>query len=175
MKKILIVIVIVFLGVGALFIGQNLLASSSDQRADAPRALATQKLDKELSFPIKDKEGKEVGKVKYLIQSIEKYDTVIVKGQKARAIKGRMFLVVNLKLTNTYGKSVDITTSDFLRLTVNDGKEKLAPDIHNDPVKVQGDSVKTTRAGFAINDTDKKIKLLFGELNGKKQEIEIKL
>jgi hypothetical protein len=53
--------------------------------------------------------------------------------------------------------------------------ELLAPDIHNDPVEVQAISTKPTRVGFPINDTDKKLTLFIGEINGQKDKVELGL
>jgi hypothetical protein len=102
-------------------------------------------------------------------------DEIIVKGKQATAIKGRTFLIVNLKITNDFDKTITINTRDYVRLTVNKNSEKLAPDIHNDPVEIQADSTKYTRVGFPIDDTDKDLTLTVGEINGPKQTIKLNL
>ena len=68
-----------------------------------------------------------------------------------------------------------MNTRDYVRLTVNNGSEWLAPDIHNDPVEIQAISTKYTRIGFPISDTDKKLKLQIGEINGDKEIVDLKL
>lgn len=179
MKKrnfIIFLIIIFFFLAGSFYLGFTLTRANSigEIKIDAPKAKAAQKLNKELSFPIKNAEGEEVAKVRYQIESAELYDTIIVKGQRARAVKGRTFLVINLKITNGFNQGIEINTRDYLRLSTNDGKEKLAADIHNDPLKVQAESTKPTRIGFAINESEKNVILYFGELNAdKKQEIKI--
>ena len=80
-----------------------------------------------------------------------------------------------MKITNNYDKSVQIPTRDYIRLMVNGSDEKLAPDIHNDPVEIQAISTKYTRVGFPINETDKDLILQVGEIAGKKQTVKLNL
>ena len=153
--------------------GQNTLGVT-DERPDATEAKKTINLNKALQFPIRnEKREKEVSKFSYEITSAELYDSIIVKGQRARAVKGRVFLIFNLKITNSNDQAVEINTRDFLRISVNNKKELIAPDIHNDPVQTQAISTKYTRVGVAINESDKNIKLQVGEITGKKQTLEI--
>lgn len=152
--------------------GQNTLGVV-DERPDATEAKKTINLNKVLQFPIRNEKGKEVSKFSYEITSAELYDSIIVKGQRARAVKGRVFLIFNLKITNSNDQAVEINTRDFLRISVNNKQELIAPDIHNDPVQTQAISTKYTRVGVAISESDKNIKLQVGEITGKKQTVEI--
>lgn len=138
-------------------------------------AKAREELNKELSFPIYDAGGKEVSKIKYVIQSAELRDELIVKGQRARSVQGRTFLILNLKLTNDFNQSITINTKDYVRLSVNGKDEWVAPEIHNDPVEVQAISTKSTRVGYAVNNSDKNLRLKVGEINGSKEEIKLSL
>lgn len=143
------------------------------QRVLLNDAKSQEVLNKKFEFPIRDANGKEVTKIVYLIQNAELRDQIVVKGQRADAIAGRMFLILNLKLTNDYTKTIALSTRDFVRLSVNGSKEKMAFDIHNDPVEVLAGSVKVTRLATAINTTDKDITLLVGEISGPKQTIKL--
>lgn len=147
--------------------------SNSDKPA-APAIISKQVLNKEFNFPIKDNNNKEISKIKYLIQSASLQDEILVKGQRARAIQGRTFLILDLKITNTYNQGIQINSKDYVRLSVNGESEELvAADIHNDPVEVQAISTKQTRIGFPINETDEKLELKVGEINGKKETVKI--
>lgn len=148
---------------------------SGDKRVDVDKPKSQQKLNKFYSFPLKDQNGKEVSKFSYEILDAELRDEIIVKGQKATSIKGRTFLIVNLKITNNYDKNIQLNVKDFIRLTTGNSVEKLAPDIHNDPVDVQAISTKYTRVGFPINDTDKNLSLQIGEITGNKDTIKLSL
>jgi len=123
---------------------------------------------------LRDENGEVVSSFKYLIENAELRDEIIVKGQKATAIKGRDFLILTLKLQNDLDDSIEVSTKDYLRLSVNGNEDEwLAPDIHNDPVEVQAISVKNTRLGFPVNENDTNLVLQVGEINGEKEKVEI--
>lgn len=146
---------------------------SSDTRIAVKGAKTSQNINKEFQFPLKDEKGVEVSRLKFFIPNAEVRDEIIIKGQRASAVEGRTFLIINLKITNSYQKSVSINSRDYFRLSVNNSDEKLAPDIHNDPVEIQPISTKYTRVGFPINETDKNLVLHVGEIIGKKEDIKL--
>lgn len=151
--------------------GQSVAGTNTVKVSDAT---ATQVVDKHMSFPLKDEKGALVGNFDYVIQSAELRKQIIVQGRSASAIDGRVFLTLNLKITNNLKKTIQLNTRDYLRLVVaSNPNEQLAPDIHNDPVEVQAISTKYTRVGIAINEEDarKPILIKAGEINGDKQTI----
>jgi hypothetical protein len=148
---------------------------SSGGKIAIDKPLAQEAINREFLFPLKDDLGKEVSKITYMIQTVELRDQIILKGEKATAVEGKSFLIINLKITNDYQKSIQLNTRDYIRLSVNGSDEKLAPDIHNDPVEIQAISTKYTRLGFPINDTDKNLILQVGEITGKKESIPLSL
>ncbi len=170
-----IIIVVLILGVFLYFgrSGSGIIANIDNKPAPSV-AKVTRTIDKEFEFPIRDDKGTVVNVLKYKIESAQLYDSIIVKGQRARAVRGRTFLVLSLKLSNQHTQAIEIKTADYVRLSVNNKNEFLAPDIHSDPVAVQPISTKYTRIGFAINETDKNLKIRVGEITGKKEEISIK-
>ena len=163
--------------VAAAYFGRELLtrftSGTNSEGTEVAGAKAMQNINKELSFPIKDG-NEEVGRIKYVVESAELRDEIIVQGQKAKAVKDRTFLIVTLKITNEHRQAIEIETKDYIRLSVNGKDEWLAPDIHNDPVDVQAISTKYTRIGFPINNSDKDITLRIGEINeDAKEEVKI--
>lgn len=169
-------VILLLLGFFALRKSSGLSDSlSSGGKITLQKAKATQEINKEVRFPLKDSSGKEVSKIRYLIESAEIRDELIVKGKKARAVDGRTFLVIKLKIINTYKASIQVSARDYIRLTVNGGKDKFAADIHSDPVEIQPDSTKQSRLAFPINEDDKNLTLFIGELNGSKEEFKLKL
>ena len=172
------VVLVVLIG-SAFYIGlsktDSVSLSYSDTRPDASIAKARQVLNKEFDFPLKNEKGKVVSEIKYIIENAELQDSIIVKGQRAQAVKGRTFLILNLKIVNDHTQGIEINTKDYLRLSVNKNNEWIAPEVHNDPVQVQAISTKYTRLGFPINDTDKNLTLQVGEINGKKQTLGLEL
>ncbi len=167
-----IAIVLFTLGVKKLFKG----STATDTRIVIAGAKATQNVNKEFDFPIMDAEGQEATKLKFKVDTVDKRDEIVVDGKRATSVKGRTFLVISLKITNTYTASIQVSVADYLRLSLN-GKESelLAPDIHNDPVLIQAGSTKLTRVAFPINDTDKDMNLWVGEIKGKKEKIKLTL
>ena len=171
------IIVIIFIAASfGLFKGKSGQTGTSrvnDKRADAAFAKSTQTINKTFTFPLKDDKNVEVGKFKYVITDIQLQDQIIVKGQRATAVKGRTFLIVNLKIVNDSGHKFDINTRDYIRLSIEGENERFAADIHNDPAQVQAISTQPTRMGFPINDVDKKFILFVGEIKGEKKPINI--
>ena len=149
---------------------------SADTRVDVQGAKARQDLNKEFPISIKDSKGVEAAQIKMELQSAELRDEIIVAGKRATSVRGRTFLILNLKLTSDFAQPIEINIRNYFRLTTN-GKEAelLAADIHNDPVLVQPQSTKYTRIGFPINDTDTQLAVWEGEISGGKQKVELNL
>lgn len=138
-------------------------------------AIDQQTINREFRFPLLSNTGEEVSKIRYIIESAELREEIIVQGQRATAIQGRAFLIIHIRVTNEYSQGIDINTRDYLRLGVNNENEWLAADIHNDPTEVQAISTKRTRLGFPISTSDTNLVLQIGEINGPKQRIPLEL
>ena len=152
----------------------SLANKQSDQKITTSPAKETMEINRDFNFPLLNDKDEEISKIKFTIQSAEIRDEIILKGQKATAVSGRSFLVLNIKITNETKKGLNINTRNYVRLSTNgNDKELLAPDIHNDPVEVQAISTKLTRLGFPINTTDKALKLKIGDINGEKSNIDL--
>ncbi|OGH19318.1 MAG: hypothetical protein A3D74_01535 [Candidatus Levybacteria bacterium RIFCSPHIGHO2_02_FULL_37_13] len=149
--------------------------NSIDQRQEATYAKSIQTINKTYTFPLKDDKSVEVSKFKYVIDNVALQDEIIVKGQRATAVKGRTFLIVNLKIVNDSSLVFDINTRDYIRLSIEGESERFAADIHNDPVQIQAIATKPTRLGFPINDNNRKFVLYVGEIKGEKKPININL
>ncbi len=175
------VIVVFLFGVISLIRNFNITAAdpnvaSSEVGAALPKPIAVQTLNKTFNFPLTDDEGEKVGSFDYTIENAELRKQIIVQGKRATSIEGRIFLILNLKVANNLDQAIKLNTRDYIRVVVNKNEnEKLAPDIHNDPVEVQAISTKYTRLGLAINESDTKnpIVLQVGEIEGEKQTVEL--
>jgi hypothetical protein len=181
-KRYLYIGVFAFLILGAFILGRQFspqatlgAITSGDGREEAPAPVATQGLNKEFQFPLYDEKGEELAKITYYLESANLQDSFIYQGSKANAVKGRTFLIFNLKITNPYERSIEVNARDYIRVKLNGSEEQLAPEIHNDPVEIQADSTKYTRIGLPINDSDRDIILLIGELNGEKETVKLNL
>ncbi|TSC88180.1 MAG: Uncharacterized protein G01um101416_203 [Microgenomates group bacterium Gr01-1014_16] len=149
---------------------------ASDSRISILGARASSQLNQEFSFPLNSSAGSKLTDIKFILESAELRDEIIVKGKRATAVQGRTFLILNLKISSAYSRALNINTQDYFRLTMNDKPDQLlAPDIHNDPVVVQPISTKLARLGFPVNDTDKNLTLWVGEVAGEKTQIDLNL
>jgi hypothetical protein len=139
------------------------------------KPLATVQINKEFTFSLKDTNGKQVGSFKYKILSAELDKQIIIKGERATAVDGREFLIINLQLTNASAQDIQVNTRDYVRLAINGMQEPLAPEIHNDPVETQAISTEFTRVGFPIDQSSKHLVLQVGEITGTKTDIKLNL
>ncbi len=169
-------LVIIFIFTTIISILSKSAANSSAQTTTntsliPPSGIA--QINKDFTFSLKDTNGKKIGSFTYTLQNAELDKQIIVQGSKATAITGRIFLVINLKLTNSEDNGLSVNTKDYVRLSVNGSSEQLAPEIHNDPVEVQAISTKYTRVGFAIDTSDKDYLLKVGEIDEPKTDIKL--
>lgn len=176
--KLIRIVFFVLVTILLVLVGTRMLQSKpktvqeQDTRAVIQGPKASMTINKEYAFPLYDDKNKEVTKFKYIVENAELRDEIIVQGQRAVSLKGKTFLVVSIKIINTYDKAININARDYVRISAN-GKtgELMAADIHNDPVIVQAISTKPTRLGFPVSDQDTDITLTVGEIKGTKQSI----
>jgi len=147
-------------------------STNNMQQVNVPKPVATETVNKNFAFPLKDSAGKVVSNIQYDIKSVEMDNEVIVKGEVANSIAGKTFLIFNLQITNNYDKAIQLNTRDYIRLIVNgNSSQKLAATIHNDPVDVEPISTTFTRIGFPVSTDANSFALEVGEIDGPKQTI----
>lgn len=178
-KKLIRSIFVVVAVLLVIFVGSKLIKNTQseetqDNRVEVKGAVSMTEVGKEFEFPLNNSDGEEISKIKYEIERAELRDEIITEGKRATAVKGRLFLILVLKITNQYEKSIKINTRDYVRLSVNGSEgELLAPETHNDPVEIQAISTKYTRVGFIVNDTDKDFVLHVGQIKGDKERVNL--
>ena len=131
-------------------------------------------VNREFSFAAYDKSKKLSDPVSYIITEAQLTNQIIIKGQRATAVVGRQFLIINLKLVNDSNKSLFLNTRNYVRVQPQGSSDKLAPEIHNDTVEIQPSSTKITRIGLPVNKEVNEFTIFIGELEGDKEEIAIK-
>lgn len=149
------------------------VATTPTGQVSIAKPLVSETLNKNFQFPLNNAAGQQVSQIQYTIQSAELDNQIVVQGQVATAVQGRVFLILNLAVTNNYDKSVQLNTRDYVRLVINNSAQKLAADIHNDPVDVEPISTKYTRLGFPIDSNYKSLTLQVGQITGPKQTIQL--
>lgn len=168
------VAVVILFGLSKLISGIG--GSGSVNKIEVSGAKASQVINREFLFPLRDGGGENLSEIKFFIEKAELRDEIVVKGKRATSIKGRVFLIITAKITNQYRQAITMNTKDYVRLSVNGNEEEwLAPDIHNDPVEIQAISTKYIRIGFPINEKDRNLILRVGEINGEKVRIPMEL
>ena len=169
-----VVLVAFFFLIGFVLIKKATGTNVAGIATDNPGSVKSTSINREFKFPLKDDRGKQVGQFAFAIKSAELRHKIVVKGQNATSVAGRVFFIVNIQIVNSLNQGLQINTRDYLRISVNGNeKEWFAPDIHNDPVEAQAISTTNSRLALAINDSDRKIKLQVGEIDGTKTVIPI--
>ncbi len=168
---------VIFIGLTASLVGMgwNVASKQLSNKTNvisAPKVAGTKSIDINQTFTFEafDRNRKSLEKpIEYTITTVEKSKEIVLKSKKARAVDGKVFLIINLKLRNDNEVSSILHTREFIRL-LPDG---LAPDLHNDPVEIQAISTKETRVGFAIKETATDLKLQVGTITGEKTTIDL--
>lgn len=169
---VVVLFIVIILGRAVFSSGRNSQVLSSQQAV--PAVLSSQMLNREFFFPIRSEKDEVIGSIGYTLESAQLQKEIIVKGQRATAVAGRVFLILNIKIVNKDNRTVIINARDYIRLSVNNSQEWFAADVHNDPVEAQAISTKYTRLAFPINESDKNYILQVGEIKGQKTVIDIK-
>ncbi len=170
--KLLLSVLAILLIVTILIFQRNAKSASSKT---TPVKTITVTVDKSFEFPALNNQGKATKeKIKFTIANAEKTNQVTVKDQVFTAKNNKLFLIINLEYKNDTTTSLNIFPGDLIRLTY-DGKDenKFAPDLHNNLVPISAISTKLDRIGFVVPDSIKDFKLFIGELEGKKETVEI--
>ncbi len=166
-------VVIVFFGVRFAMSRTAKSAGGEQLGVVSNTGTLTTSVGREFSFKVYDKNKKLADPVKYTITTAQLTKQIIIQGQKATAVSGRNFLIINLKLVNDYNDSLFLNTRNYIRVQPEGTQDKLAPEIHNDTVEVQPLSTKLTRVGLPVDEGVKNFTLYVGELEGEKTEIPI--
>ena len=151
---------------------RNIAKVSQPQVTQSNNALA---VNREFSFPIYDKDAKKTANsLKISLTEVERTDKILVNGQQASARDGKDFLVMYMEINNPTNDKLNVRPVDFFRM-VDDAGNSYAADVHNDPVKAEPISIKKTRIGYVVDESQSNFKFLVGEINGEKQNIEINI
>lgn len=130
-------------------------------------------LNKKFEVPIRNASSKETGeKLAITITTIDRSKKILIQGKPATARDTKSFLILNLEIENSTSNQLTIRPVDFIRLQ-DEQDRSFAPDVHNEEVKAEPISIKKTRVGFVIDETQRAFKFLIGEINGEKETVEV--
>ncbi len=123
----------------------------------------------------KTKDGKNTnGKFQVEVISAHRAESLLIQGQKVIARNKKVFLVVNMEISNSYKVALYNQPVDSFRLIGSDGK-RYAPTAHQGNVEVRPESTKTSNVGFIVPLDQKKFKVEVGDLNSDKVILEFSL
>ena len=150
---------------------QNLGVSSQTDFSPAKQTA----IGKRLEIPIRTAKGVETAD-KLIITSttVDRANRILIQGKPATARDTKAFLIINLEIENSTVNQLTVRPVDFIRLQ-DDAGRNFAPDVHNDDVTVEPVSIKKTRVGFVVDESQNTFKFLFGELNGTKEVVEVNI
>ncbi|MBI4990728.1 hypothetical protein HZB96_01385 [Candidatus Gottesmanbacteria bacterium] len=166
---------VILIAVVLSILGSNFLRQNPSGGKSAAKTVSSN-IGKSFDFPALNNSGKLAGnnKIRLTIASAEKTNQVLVNDKVYTAKNNKLFLIVNLEFKNDISQPLNILPGDLIRLSYNgDESNKFAPDLHNNLVPVAAISTKLDRVGFVITENAKDFKLYIGELEGKKEVIQI--
>ncbi len=132
-------------------------------------------LKQDFEVVAKTKEGKNTnGKFQVEVTSAHKAESLLIQGQRVIARNDKVFLVINMEISNSYRVALYNQPVDSFRLIGTDGK-RYAPTAHQGNVEIRPDSTKTSNVGFVVPNDQKKFKVEVGDLNSDKVILEFSL
>lgn len=143
--------------------------------SDKPSSSKVLSVNQEFEVVARTKDGKLTnGKLGIDITGAQKSSTLLVQGQRVIARNGKIFLVLNMELSNPYKVPLYNYPVDNFRLLAADGK-KYAPTAHQGNVEIRPESTKTSNVGFVVPGDQSKFKVEVGDLNSEKTILEFTL
>jgi len=118
------------------------------------------------------KKEKTTGRFTLVVTNAQFADSIIVQGKRARPVKGKQFLVVNMEITNPHKISLYAFPVDLFRFVREDG-QKFAPSVHQGTVLIRPEATKKNNVAFVVLPDDKKFKIEVGDINEAKETLEI--
>lgn len=171
------VIAIVIAAVILLGVGAGIVLAINALRGN-PQPGPTLTINKSFNSIGRTKDGRQVtdgsvpANLPIKLTTAQITDNVYVNGQKATARNGKLLLVINLEIENKYQASLFSKPYNLMRLVRSDGK-RIAPSVYQGDVEVLPISVKKSNLAFVIEPNEKNFTVEVGEINGKKEAIQI--
>jgi hypothetical protein len=158
-----IVLILIF---GAVFLFNT---GPSDDAEDKP----TVKIGKSYEIIARTKDKKRTtGRFNLTVTNAQFSDSILVQGKRARPVKGKTFLVLNMEIENSHKVQLYAFPADLFRFEREDGK-KFAPSVHQGTVLVRPQATKKNNVAFVVLPSEKKFKIEVGDVGETKETLEI--
>ena len=145
--------------------------SSGQKTEELAKPLGEVGINRTFEFSFKDPQNKPIN-LKFTLLSAKKVRLVATKGEPIESPTGKEFLVLSLELQNDSKYPLKVNSQDFVRL-VGENEKKFAADFYNGSLDVSAISVKRDEMAFMVPKDTNNFKLLVGEIDKEKQEVEI--
>lgn len=166
-RRILLTILIVFAIVGVIAIFNSARGTSTVSKI-LP-------LNQKFDVVAKTQDGKTTnGKLNIQLTGAQKATSMLVQGSNVVVHNNKIFLIINMDITNPYMVPLYTYPVDSFRLVASDGK-KYAPTTHQGNVEIRPESTKTSNVGFVVPMDEKRFKVEVGDLNADKTTLEFSL
>ena len=133
----------------------------------------TVKIDRSYTIVAKTKEGQRTdGRLKLTVLNAQIAPSILVQGKVARPVKGKVFLVLNLEIENSYKVPLYTLPVDLFRF-IGGGGQKYPPSTSQGRVEIRPESTKKSNVAFVVTPGDKKFKIEVGDVNESKELLEI--
>ena len=141
----------------------------SDEVVDQP----TVKIGKSYELIARtEKKEKTTGRFTLTITAAKFADSILVQGKRATPVKGKLFLIINMEITNPHKIALYAFPVDLFRFIRDDG-QKFAPSVHQGIVLIRPEATKKSNVAFVVLPDDKNFKIEVGGINESKEIIEI--
>ncbi len=141
----------------------------------APAPAKVLPLSQNFQVVAKTQDGKTTnGKLQIQVTGAQKATSMLVQGQNVIVKNNKVFLIVNMEITNSYLVPLYTYPVDSFRLVAADGK-KFAPTTHQGNVEIRPESTKTSTAGFVVPQDQKRFKVEVGDLTSNRVILEFSL
>ena len=108
----------------------------------------------------------------FSIKEAKKTNFITNQGKPLKSGIGKEFLIITLEIKSPSNLPITVNSLDFIRL-IGEGDKKYAPDFYNEAVTIPADAVKRDDVGFIVDDAQKQFKLVIGEVDKDRAEVEI--
>ena len=133
----------------------------------------TVKINRPYTVVARTKERKSTdGNLKLTVTNAQIGNSVLVQGKTARPVKGKVFLIINMEIENSYKVALYAFPVDLFRFVRSDG-QKFAPSVHQGTVEIRPQATKKSNIAFVVSPDDKKFKIEIGEIGKEKETLEI--
>ena len=146
----------------ALIMG--VVLTRSDGSSDVQAVGAPVDINYFWTIPAQNKDGETVNRdFSVNITNAQRQKRVLVQGQWLKAREGKVFLILNMDITNSVRAPLFAEPVDWARLIESEDK-KIAPTVHQALVEIRPEATKTTNVGFVVDEGQKNFTIELGRL-----------